>query len=226
MRHAILISGLILSLGSGAAAVPPDKQVRMEPGGDGFERGYQGDWTATSMEPEVVQARAFATREVHLTAGQAGSCLVLLHNQYLRQVLVWRVRVGEKPAAPDPGPVKKACGCDAGQRPLDCRLTSAACLDALRAYLADSDLTSAQLRLTYTVPGLQAKARHLDARIKAAGFAGIEVGLVGTNVRLRGRVADVQAWRRLVVLVFEGFVGRLILDDQLQVGGDPDGGTK
>ncbi len=207
-----------------AAAVPPNKIVRLQAGQDRFEQGYNGDWIATSLDPDMLTAQAFDTAEVHLDSKGAGRCEVLLTNRILRQVAVWRVEMDAALPEPDPAPVKKACGCDPASRPLTCRLSSGPCIDALRAYLTTAEVTADQLRLTYTVEGLQAHLRYLGDRLKAAGFEGIEVAFVGTNLRLRGRVADWETWSKLQVLVYREFVGRVLLDDQLVVGEAADGG--
>lgn len=224
MKISALIVTWLVAFGMPAAAVPPNKIIRLQAGQARFEPGYNGDWIATSLEPDKLSARAFDTAEVHLASKGAGLSEVLLTNRILRQVIIWRVEMDAEPLKPDPAPVKKACGCDPSQRPLTCRLSSGACIDALRAYLATADVTADQLRLAYTVEGLQAQVRHLGARLQAAGFDGIEVAFVGTNLRLRGRVADWETWSKLQLLIYREFVGRLLLDDQLVIGTGSDGG--
>lgn len=226
MKFASLATLVILALSSPATAIPPDRVIRMEAGSDRFEKGYRGDWVATSLQADLVEAQAFDTAEVHLTAKKAGTCLVLLHNPILRQVAIWRVEVDVHPPSADPAPVQKACACDPGLRPLACRLVSVACIDSLRSYLGSAGLSTDELRLTYTVQGLQIMAKALEERIAAAGFTGIELGFVGTNVRLKGIVTDRQAWSRLVLLVYEGFLGRLILEDELVIADASDGGPR
>jgi hypothetical protein len=195
--------------------------VTLAPGSDGFQPGPVGKWTAASQDPEVVEAQAFDTAEVHLIAGKPGTTLVLLINHAIGQVFVWQVRVGTDEAGDEPGslePLRATCACELATRPLRCTVADLKCLEALRAALEHSRLTASELRLTYTVPGLQALLRDLQQRLAAAGFADIQVAFSGANLRVEGRVADEAAWQRLVVVLYRGMVGRMLLEDRVQIG--------
>ena len=211
-----------LALPCTGRAVPPDRVVVMGPGSDRFVKGLPGKWQAYSMDPEVVVPQAFDTAEVHMVAKKAGVTLVLLVIQAIGQVIVWNVRVSAE-TNPRPKPqtasLQGPCNCGhGGGYPLKCTVASKACVTALRAFLVDSDLTASDLRLTYTVEGLQAVLLEMDGRLKVAGFEGVSVAFSGVNLRLAGSLPDRATRRKLIAAVYAGMVGRMLLDDRLQVG--------
>jgi hypothetical protein len=207
---------------SGVRAVPPDQVIVMSPDSDRFAKGLPGKWQAFSMNPEVVVPQAFDTAEVHMVAKKSGATIVLLVNRAIGQVIVWNVRVSTE-TNPRPKPqtasLQGPCNCGhGGDYPLKCTVASKACFTALRAFLVDSDLTASDLRLTYTVEGLQALLLEMDGRLKSAGFDGVSVAFSGVNLRLAGTLPDRTSWRKLIATAYAGMVGRMLLDDRLQVG--------
>lgn len=216
-----LLASLVVALGgvAPAGARPPQRAVLLEPGPGRFEPGASGGWTALSLDPEVVGAQAFETDEVFLTPREEGVGRVVLYHPRVRDLVVWQVRVGPgaEPRRPDPRPLAGPCGCGAdGRYPLACQVKTEACLDALRALLADADLGTADLRVELaSLPAVQALLRDLGQRLARAGFPGVGLRFVGANLRVEGEVADRAAWGRLVGALYDGMLGALVLDDRL-----------
>lgn len=216
MRRLIYLAAVFLT--SNAQAVPPDRLVLMAPGDDRFEKAPQGDWEAVSSNPQVVKARCFDTAEVYLQAGSSGSALVLLANQVLGQIKVWRVKVSgdSKAVKPDPALLKKLCACQGSGYPITCRVENSACLGKLRELLQDSDLAADDIKILYSVEGLQALLRDLAAATKSGGHRGVEFAFSGANLRITGQVPDKQAWHRLILAIYAEMVGKLVIDNRVE----------
>ncbi|HOX46249.1 MAG TPA: hypothetical protein PK668_21780 [Myxococcota bacterium] len=222
-RGWLLLAGLPawLCLLAPASARPPQKAVLLEPGPGRFEPGATGGWRALSLDPAVVEAQAFETDEVFLTPRGEGVGRLLLYHPEVRGLLVWQVRVGgpAEPRRPAPGPLAGPCGCGAeGTYPLHCQVRSAECLEALRALLADADLSVEDVRLELAgVPAMQALLRDLGQRLEKAGIQGVKLAFSGANLKVEGEVADRAAWGRLVGALYDGMVGALVLDDRVLI---------
>lgn len=212
-----LLAAALLLLSATAAALPPDRVVYLEKGDDTFEKGPQGSWEATSIDEKVVKSKYFPAAEVHLQAQGEGTALVILTNRVLGQAKFWEVHVGkQKPDRPDPKVLKDVCGCSS--YPLKCQVKSKACVDALRGFFKDSILTTDDLWLTYSVEGMQALLKDLQARLEQDGFKGIQLAFLGANLRIKGEVTDEAAWRKLLACIYRGMLGRLVLENKVKVG--------
>jgi hypothetical protein len=212
-----LLAAALLLLPAAAGALPPDRLVYLEEGGDTFVKAPEGSWTATSTDEKVVKSEYFPAAEVHLLAIAKGTALVILTNRVLGQAKFWEVHVGHKKLdRPDPKVLGGACGC--ASYPLECRVKSQKCVEALRGFLKDSGLTTDDLRLTYNVAGMQAVLKDLESRLRQEGFEGIRLAFLGANLQIRGEVADEAAWRKLLVCIYHGMLGRLVLENQVKIG--------
>jgi hypothetical protein len=212
-----LLAFAFLLLPAAAGALPPDRVICLEEGGDTFIKAPEGSWVATSTDEKVVESEYFPAAEVHLLAIEKGTALVILTNRVLGQAKFWEVRVGKRnPPRPDPKVLKEACGCSS--YPLECQVRSQKCVEALRVFLKGSGLTTGDLRLTYNVAGMQALLKDLESRLRRDGFEGVRLAFLGANVRIEGEVADEAAWRKLLVCVYHGMLGRLVLENQVKIG--------
>lgn len=212
-----LLALALLLLPAAAGALPPDRVVYLERGGDTFMKGPEGSWEAQSLDAKVVESKYFPAAEVHLQAIAEGAALVILTNRVLGQAKFWEIHVGQqKPSRPDPKVLKEDCGCSS--YPLQCRVHSGKCLEALRRFVTGTDLTTDDLRLTYNVEGLQALLKDLQSGLEREGFKDIKLAFLGANLRLQGRVEDEAAWRRLLVCIYWGMLGRLVIENQVKIG--------
>jgi hypothetical protein len=212
-----LLAAVLLLLSTNARALPPDRVVYLEKGGDTFVKGPEGSWTATSTDEKVVKSKYFPAAEAHLQAQGEGTALVILTNRVLGQAKFWQVHVGkQKPDRPDPKVLKDACGCSS--YPLKCQVKTEKCITVLRGFFKDSALTTNDLWLTYSVEGMQALLKDLQARLEQDGFKGIKLAFLGANLRIKGEVADEVAWRKLLASIYRGMLGRLVLENQVKIG--------
>ncbi len=225
MRDAFSFVLFGLLLACQARALPPERVIALEPGADRFEKGLPGKWTAVSENPKVVEVEAFETAEVHLQARGEGTALVMLINRSIGHLVFWKVRVGggkSAPSRPDPSGLQGPCNCGRGGYPLSCSVAGLECVEALRGLLEKSDLTTADLRLKFTVQGLQALLRDFQPRLAREGFGQIALAFSGVNLRTEGTLPDEAAWRRLMLVLYRGMVGKLLLDDRTRMA--PGGG--
>jgi hypothetical protein len=212
-----LFAVALLLISTGARALPPDRVVYLQKGGDTFVKGPEGSWVATSTDEKVVKSKYFPAAEAHLQAQGEGTALVILTNRVLGQAKFWEVHVGKKkPDRPDPKVLKEVCGCSS--YPLKCQVKSKACVDALRGFFKDSALTTDDLWLAYSVEGMQALLKDLESRLKRDGFGDIKLAFLGANLRVKGEVADEDAWRKLLASIYRGMLGRLVLENQVKIG--------
>ena len=212
-----LFAAALLLISTSAGALPPDRVVYLQKDGDTFQKGPEGSWVATSLDEKVVKSKYFPAAEVHLQAQAEGTALVILTNRVLGQAKFWEVRVGkQKPARPDPAVLKDDCGCF--EYPLECQVKNSKCLEALRRFVKGSDLTTNDLRLTYNVEGLQALLKDLLSRLKQGGFKDTKLAFLGANLRIQGQVEDEEAWRRLLVCIYRGMLGRLVMENLVKIG--------
>jgi len=206
-----LLALALLLVAATARALPPDRVVYLEKGGDKFEKGPEGSWTAQSLDEKVVKSKYFPAAEVHLQAQGEGTALVILTNRVLGQAKFFLVHVGKKkPDRPDPKVLAEACGCSS--YPLKCKIKSKACIEALRGFLKDSGLTTNDMWLTYNVEGMQALLKDLQVRLEQDGFKDIKLAFLGANLRIKGGPKDEAAWRRLLACIYRGMLGRLVLE--------------
>jgi hypothetical protein len=211
-----LLAAALLLLSTTARALPPDRVVYLQKDGDTFVKGPVGSWEATSTDEGVVKSKYFPAAEVHLQAQGEGTALVILTNRVLGQAKFWEVHVGkQKPDRPDPKILKEACGCSS--YPLKCQVKSEKCITALRGFFKDSALTTDDLWLTYSVEGMQALLKDLQATLEKDGFKNIQLAFLGANLRIKGEVEDVAAWRKILACVYRGMLGRLVIENQVKI---------
>jgi hypothetical protein len=210
-----------LALAGNARAEPPNRVVLMAPGIDRFEPGPQGNWTVISTDPKVVTAQYFKTAEVHLEALAPGKALLVFCNRVIRTIQVWKVRVEDQvPQRLRSGTevLRGKCSCpQPAVLPLVCQVQDEACLEALAAVFAQGDWETEDLELNFNLAGLQNLLKRLRGGLDRAGFKEIEVAFLGANLQLKGSVADLEAYRRLVLAAYQVMVGMLNLDDQVEI---------
>lgn len=217
-RIAVVIVGILLA--AQASAVPPDKIVYLKLGESRFEHGPQGHWLAESLDPQIVKARAFETEEVFLTGKKAGQTLMLLSNKSVHEVLFWKVIVGSETVTspiPETSSIEKKCKCDLATKPISCRVLDKACVEALRQWIAKSNLQADGLRLVYTAQSLQEVLKGISGRLNKEGLAEVKLVFAGANLRVEGTLSDHAAWKRLMQIIYEGMVGKLLLEDRTRV---------
>ena len=216
-----LLAAALLLFSTTARALPPDRVIFLAAGDDKFEKCPQGSWVVESTDVKVVEAKYFPAAEIHLLARSEGTALVVLTNRVLGQVSVWRIRVGKEkpePRRPDPSVLKKPCACGALKKfPVTCQVKNAKCLSALRDLFETADLTSRDLYLKYSVEGLQALLKDLQSRLEKAGHKGIQLAFLGANLRISGEVADQEAWRGLLLCIYRGMVGSLVIENRVEL---------
>jgi len=215
MKPVLAVLCLLLSVP--ALALPPDAVVRLAPGDDRILPGPSGPWTAYSMDPGVATGEVFKTAEVHVHGVKAGQALLLLVNPIDGKVDFWLVRVGEDPppARPDPATLKGSCACGPWTYPLTCEVNGEACLQALAGFLAGADLSVAEVKIRYTLEGLQAQLKALRARLDANGFPQVALAFAGANLKTEGSVKDEAAFLKLLAELYQGMVGKLLLDNRV-----------
>jgi hypothetical protein len=194
-------------------AWPVDMVHDVEPGKEKFIKVAAIEW-AESEDPSIVTAEAMEAGEVLLTAVKPGRTLVLLYAQ--GRFAVWRVRVGGKPELPSTEPAKKACP-DLKLTPnedtkLSVTVQSDACWKALLALLQGDGFTARELEVTFDGKVLQTQLKALQAVLKKS----IASKYVGAGLVLEGEVTEPEH-RQLFWKLFKNSVGRVALDDQLEV---------
>ncbi|RLB57375.1 MAG: hypothetical protein DRI34_07830 [Deltaproteobacteria bacterium] len=204
-----------------ARARPADRVVFLEPGQLKFEQAARGSWQVESTAPEIVRARFFPAGEVQLQAGKTGRALVLLDNRKIGEFRVWQVVVGKpgSPEKPDAAALATRCACrpdeEVGQL---CTVKDTACLDFLGEYFSSHLVSSSQVGVVYTVASAQLLLRRMSRQLAKDGFSGVDLAFWGANLRVKARVGDEAERRRLLLAVWRYMVGRLVLDDAIEVG--------
>ena len=218
--RALAVILALASLSTTAQALPPDRLVNLPPGDARFEKGPQGTWKAISSDPEIVEARYHDTAEVSLQAHKEGVAIVMLANLELGQAWFWKVRVAEKTQTgmPDPAVPAKACKCGKGKPefPMICQVENQACLEKLHELFTTTDLTQEHIKIRYTVEGLQALLKKLEPTQKDSG---VSFAFSGVNLRLTGKLPDQAAWHRLLLSIYKEMVGKLVIDNRIEIPG-------
>ncbi len=203
-----------------AFALPPEKVVILATGDARYVKAAYGRWEVISTDEKVARAGYFKPNEVLIEAGKPGTALISLNNDIINQFLVWKVIVGDKPTAerPDPSVLAGPCGCGRdGSYPVSCTVKNTACLDALRELFTKSDLSTEDVRVIYGIPAAQALLKQMQIAVEKAGYDGVELALVGANLRVKAAVADENERRKLLLLVYRNMIGKLVLDDKIVV---------
>ncbi|NMB76310.1 MAG: hypothetical protein GYA21_14410 [Myxococcales bacterium] len=212
---------LLLALISPAAmAVPPHAVVALTPGDDVILPRPRGEWTATLEGPAVVEFSVLETDEVFFHAREAGGALLLWQNRVLRAAQVWEIRVVAHPIEAKPvaiPPAAAGCCRKTEDDVLDCQVDGPSCLAALADFLSHPELDPGKVQVRYTVAGLQAQLLRLEQALREAGLAGIRLAFRGATLSLTGEVADEAARRRVLLILYRGMVGKLLVEDGLQL---------
>lgn len=211
-RGAGLASLLLPAL---ALAWPADLQQDVAPGREAFVRVSSVDWSVSDA-PGVATAEWLAASGELLVEGvQPGRAHLLLYAE--GKLAVWTVRVGQ-PRRPFtlPSSCPKVV---AREGALEGTVDSVACLDALRTALESDGYLARELELTFSGEVLQVQLRRLSAALPK----GLTARYVGAGVVLEGSAGFADYQRALWVL-FRESVGRVALDDRVEVTGRPDAG--
>jgi hypothetical protein len=225
MRVVCIIAWLFVSLGSAALvwAVPPDKIVLIKPGSHQFQAVPAGSWKAVSSDSKVVKIELFETNELFIEALAEGQALILLTNRVLGQVKVWKVRVTSDEAVKVDKPstsLAKACSCGSLEKyPLTCQVKTTDCLDVLDKFISKSSLTASDIKIVYSsTQVIQALLQRIQQKVATAGFTDIKLSFWGANLRIQGKLSDPTKYHALLVAIYQGMIGKLVLDDKLIVG--------
>jgi hypothetical protein len=162
--------------------------------------------------------------ELLLTGLKPGRTLLLLYAE--GRFAVWRLRVGGKPEVASPDAAKKACP-DLKLTPNDdTKLTVTVqddkCWKALLDLFKSDAFVARELDLTFDQKVLQTQLRSLQEGLKK----GLSSRYVGAGLVLEGEVSRAEH-RKTLWELFRRSVGRVALDDKLEVKDEPvDAGTK
>jgi hypothetical protein len=223
-----LVLVAVLGLALPAAAWPVDWIHEVAVGREKFVKLPSLDWFEV-QDPKVAQVEWFAENgELLLTGLKAGHTQVLLGSN--GRVAVWRVRVGEPPLLDEQAlPLaKKACP-GLTLTPLeDVKLTvtleTDACFTALTRLFETDAFEARHLELTFAGAVLQTQLKGLQAKLSKK----VKARYVGAGLVLEGGPLTPPEHREALWAVFRTALGRLALDDQLDVLPEPpavDAGT-
>jgi hypothetical protein len=197
-------------------AWPADMVHDVEPGREKFVRLAAVEWVEVE-DPSIATAEIMESGELLLSGLKPGRTLVLLYAE--GRFAVWRVRVGGKPELPSTDAAKKACP-DLKLRPQDdTKLTATVqdekCWKALLALFQGDGFVARELDLTFDPKVLQAQLKSIQDGLKK----GLSSRYVGAGLVLEGEVTQAEH-RRVLWELFKRSVGRVALDDKLEVKGD------
>ncbi len=215
-----LIFTISLLWAAQSLAIPPDKIVYLKEGEGRFEPGPHGHWLAEPYEPNVLDAKAFDTSEVFLKGKAKGQTLLLLSNKSLGETLFWKVVVGADSGSrkeADTSRIEKTCKCQVDSKPVSCRVLDKKCMQALREWIQSSDVQADELRLVYSAQSLQEVLKSIDRTLAKAGLDGLTISFSGVNLRVEGALNDRAAWRKLMKIIYEGMIGKLLLEDKTNI---------
>jgi len=203
-----------------AGAWPVDWVHQLEAGKEKFLRLPQVDWLEVE-DPKVATVEWLTgSQELLLTGLKPGRTLVLLGAE--GRVAVWRVRVGAEPRV-EPATfvaAEKACpGLHASpleEVKLEVRIKDDTCRRALGALLETDAYEARHLALTFEGPVLQAQLQRLTEGLKGLSRVPVRARYVGAGLVLEGVVSP-QEHRQVLWETFRRTLGRLVLDDRLEV---------
>ncbi len=179
-------------------------------------------------DPAVVSVTFAEGTGLTLAPRAAGRTHVLLYSQ--GRFAVYRVRVSS-PARTDAalrGAAQAACGKFEWKPNDETRATlqvaSEACRRALGPWLETDDVVASQLDITFELVALQAQLGAVEGALKAAKVKAEPLKYLGAGLVLAGRLrADEH--RAALWAIFRSSVGRVALDDQVEVAPGPDAGS-
>lgn len=184
--------------------------------------------------PDLCAIERRPTLEFALTPKRPGTALLFLYED--GHLAVDRLRIHDpRVPAPEAPPgdgfaarfaaAKAVCQQVAervvdGDRFLHVEIQNARCREAARSLLATDRYLAGELRITFSVEGVQAQLAAMQARLAQAGIHGLALSYLGMTLTLRGAVAAATVHRALREL-WPVAVGRIDLEDRTE---PPDGG--
>jgi hypothetical protein len=197
-------------------AWPADMVHDVEPGREKLVKLAAVEWVEVE-DPGIVTAEIMESGELLLTAGKPGRTLVLLYAE--GKFAVWRVRVGGKPEVGSTGAAKKACP-DLKLTPgEDTKLTVTVqddkCWKALYELFKSDSFVARELDVTFDPKVLQTQLKSIQEGLKK----GLSSRYVGAGLVLEGDVTPAEH-RKVLWELFKRSVGRVALDDKLEVKDD------
>lgn len=213
-----------------ARAWPVDIYVDLEVGREKFQRLAAVDWVEVE-DPEVATAEVMESGELLLTGKAPGRTLLLLYAE--GTLAVWRLRVGPGgkvlPASDLLAGARQSCPGlkvqeSAGEERLSVTIQDERCLRALLELLRTDVFAARELSLTFEVAPLQAQLAAIQAGVAGATGQQPELRYVGAGLVLQGRLSP-KAHRQALWEVFRRSVGRVALEDRVELTREQDGGT-
>lgn len=214
----------LLLLAAGAAcAWPADVYVDLEAGAERFQRLSALDWVEVE-DPSVATAEVLDSGELLLTGKSPGRTLLLLYAE--GKVAVWRLRVAAKGAKPKVEPEGGALAAARTACPdlkvdgsnLTVTIKDERCRQALLALFKTDAFSARDLELTFEVAALQAQLSALQLG------AQVEAQYAGAGLILKGKLPE-KVYRRVLWQVFQRSVGRVALEDRVELITGNDGGS-
>jgi hypothetical protein len=224
--RALWLAALLAPLS--ARAWPADVYLDVEKGGEKFQRLGAVDWLEVE-DPSIAQVEWLSSSNELLVTGKAvGRTLVLLYAQ--GTAAVWRIRVREKGAPPQPvaspsalEAASKACPgmtMDAKEPSSSVTVRNDACRQALLAFFQTDAVRASESGVSFELPALQAQLQAIQTALARVGEK-VTAKYSGAGLILEG-ASTPAGQRRLLWEVFRNTVGRMVLDDRLDI---PDAGT-
>lgn len=214
----------LLLLAAGAAyAWPADVYVDLEVGAERFQRLSALDWVEVE-DPSVATAEVLDSGELLLTGKAPGRTLLLLYAE--GKVAVWRLRVAAKGAKPKVEPEGGSLAAARAACPdlkvdgsnLTATIKDERCRQALLALFKTDAFSARDLELTFEVAALQAQLSALQSG------APVEAQYAGAGLVLKGKLPE-KLHRRVLWQVFQRSVGRVALEDRVELITGNDGGS-
>lgn len=235
MAAGALAALLALAPVAGAEARPVSRIIDLVAGNEQFFRASVASVAVDS--PEVCAAELLPSQELLLTPKKAGRVLLFLLDDDGLEVVRIRVREsgGAVPevratdeqlrAAAKACPGMKVEG-SKDARELSATVPTAACRDALAAVFATDDFVARNIELMYTPDALKAQLDALRAAIVSRGLGDkFSIAYSGLNVLIKGRGSPADK-TELMKILFDGSVGRVLLDDHSETVAPADAGSK
>jgi hypothetical protein len=159
-----------------------------------------------------------------------GRTVVLLYTE--GRFETWRLRVAPKgqtapPERHEPALAAAHAVCpglkDEGlEAPIELsvKLHDEKCRKALLELFQTDGYGGSEVEITFDIPALQSQLAAIDASFQAAGLKGLSVRYLGAGLVLSG-AANEADYRRALREVFEQSVGKVALDDEVEISSPP-----